>query len=221
MSTNTEPRPLRGLYAITPEQPGPGLTLTAQVEQALQGGARLVQYRDKSQDGPRRLQEARALLELCRRYGVPLIINDDLELAAVVGADGVHLGRDDPDPAQARERLGAAALIGVSCYDRLELALQAQAAGADYLAFGRFFPSLSKPQAVPANLEVLHRAREWIHLPLVAIGGITPQNGGPLVAAGADLLAVIQGLFGRPDIRATARSFASLFLPEVPHDSIP
>jgi len=221
MPSRTDPRPLRGLYAITPERPGPGLTLIAQVEQALQGGARLVQYRDKGHDGARRLREARALLQLCRGYRVPLIINDDLELAATVAADGVHLGRDDPDPLQARRRLGPQALIGVSCYDRLELAQRAQAAGADYVAFGRFFPSTSKPQAVPADPGLLRRARALLHLPLVAIGGITPENGGPLVAAGADLLAVIEALFGRGDIRAAAQSFAALLTPEAPHVPIP
>jgi len=214
MPSRTDPRPLCGLYAITPERRGPDLTLVAQVEQALQGGARLVQYRDKGRDRPRRLREACALLELCRDYRVPLIINDDLDLAATLAADGVHLGRDDPPVLEARRRLGPGALIGVSCYDRLHLAQRAQAEGADYVAFGRFFPSSSKPQATPADPGLLRHARTLLRLPIVAIGGITPENGGPLVVAGADLLAVIEALFGRGDIRAVAQSFTALFTPE-------
>lgn len=202
---------LRGLYAITPERPDPHSTLAEQVEQAILGGARIVQYRDKSEDARRRLAEARSLVEVCRRHGIPLIVNDDVELAAAAGADGVHLGRDDMEPAAARRRLCSGALIGVSCYNRLENAERAQALGADYVAFGRFFPSASKPGAVPADLELLCRARRILNLPIVAIGGISPQNGGPLVVAGADMLAVIEALFGRDDIRTAARAFAQLF----------
>ncbi len=201
---------LSGLYAITPEHPDPGAALPDQVEQAILGGARVVQYRDKSGDG-RRLAEACSLLGVCRRHGVPLIVNDNVELAAAIGADGIHLGRDDMEPAAARLRLGSGVLIGISCYNRLENAERAQALGADYVAFGRFFPSTSKPGAVPADLELLQRARATLRLPLVAIGGINPQNGGPLVAAGADMLAVIDALFGAADIRTTALAFAELF----------
>ncbi|HEB95880.1 MAG TPA: thiamine phosphate synthase [Sedimenticola thiotaurini] len=201
---------LRGLYAIT----DPGLAagdLAGRVESALLGGARAIQYRDKGDDGERRRHEARTLQALCRRFRVPLIVNDDLELARLIGADGVHLGRDDPDPARARALLGPDAVIGVSCYDRLELARAAAAAGADYVAFGRFFPSRSKPEAVPATADLLHRARDELSLPLVAIGGITPENGGPLVAAGASMLAVIHGVFGQPDVRAACQRFQPLF----------
>jgi len=207
---------LNGLYAITPEHPDPAHPLPEQVEQAILGGARVIQYRDKSGDPQRRLDQASALLSLCRRHGVPLIINDDVELAAAVGADGVHLGRDDPDPIAARERLGSDTLIGVSCYNRLENAARARELGADYIAFGRFFPSASKPQAVQARPELLQQARAFLQLPIVAIGGITPQNGAPLVAAGADMLAVIDALFGNTDIRTTAQAFAQLFSQENP-----
>lgn len=202
---------LRGLYAITPARSRPGRPLTELVEDALTGGARIVQYRDKSADASRRLAEAGALLTLCRRAGALLIINDDLELTAAIRADGVHLGRDDADPRQARERLGPDALIGISCYNRFERALKARELGADYAAFGRFFPSGTKPDAVQASPELLLRARRELNLPLVAIGGITPENGGPLIAAGADMLAVVNGVFAAPDTRAAARAFTELF----------
>lgn len=202
---------LHGLYAITDRRLATGLQLADQVARALAGGARVIQYRDKGADQERRRREATALLRLCRQAGVPLIINDDLELAYQIGADGIHLGRDDPDPAAARARLGADALIGISCYNRLPLARQAQDAGADYIAFGRFFPSSSKPDAVPADPALLQEARRQLSIPIVAIGGITPENGGPLVAAGADMLAVIQGIFGQPDIQTACQRFLPLF----------
>ncbi|HHH40368.1 MAG TPA: thiamine phosphate synthase [Sedimenticola sp.] len=207
----TRQQRLRGLYVITGARHPAHGTLLEQVDAALAGGARLVQYRDKGDDRARRRREAGDLLRLCRTRGVPLIINDDLALAVESGADGVHLGRDDPALAEARRRLGPGALIGVSCYDRFELALAAQAGGADYVAFGRFFPSRSKPQAVQAEIGLLQRARRELQVPVVAIGGITPENGGPLIAAGADMLAVIDGVFGQPDIHAASRRFARLF----------
>jgi thiamine-phosphate pyrophosphorylase len=211
MTIHRSEPPLRGLYAITPESRQPRRPLAFMVEQAILGGARLVQYRDKGTDTQRRLDEATAMVALCRHHRVPLIINDDVELAAAVGADGVHLGKDDMAPEQARRRIGAAALIGVSCYDRLENAERAAGSGADYLAFGRFFPSASKPQAVAADPQLLRLARTRFALPLVAIGGISPQNGGPLINAGADLLAAIEAVFGSSDIRAASRAFAQLF----------
>lgn len=210
MPSDPPPRPLRGLYLITPPEPLRGTTLIGAVAEALAGGAALVQYRDKGSESGRRRAEADALLRLCHQWGVPLIINDDLGLALAVGADGVHLGRDDPDPRSARALLGPGALIGVSCYNDWERAITAAQEGADYLAFGRFFPSTSKPGAVPADPALLGRA-QGLGLPLVAIGGITPENGGTLVAAGADMLAVIQGVFGRSDIRSTCRAFSRLF----------
>lgn len=203
--------PLYGLYAITDAALTPGDALIPAVAAALRGGARMVQYRDKGTDTRRRADEAAALAALCARHGALLIVNDDVELAAAVGAAGVHLGRDDPDLHAARARLGRAAIIGVSCYNQLTRAEAAAAAGADYVAFGRFFPSRTKPDALAATPDLLAAARRALDLPLVAIGGITPDNGAQLLAAGADLLAVIHGVFGQPDIETAARRFAALF----------
>lgn len=202
---------LHGLYAITDPALCPDKTLQAQVAQALAGGCRVLQYRDKRADHARRHSLAAGLAALCRRHQALLIINDDIALAREVGAQGVHLGRDDADPAAAKAQLGGQAIIGVSCYNRLDLALAAAGAGVDYIAFGRFFPSLTKPNAVQATPELLRLARASIDLPLVAIGGITPENGGPLIEAGADMLAVVHGVFGQPDIRAACRRLSELF----------
>jgi thiamine-phosphate pyrophosphorylase len=158
--------------------------------------------------------EAEALKRLTERYQALLIVNDDVELAYQCGADGVHLGRDDTSFLEARQRLGTKAIIGVSCYNRLELALQAARLGADYVAFGRFFSSRSKPEAVQAEAELLRQARQQLDLPLVAIGGITPENGRQLIEAGADMLAVIHAVFGLPDIRQACAQFQTIFLPE-------
>jgi thiamine-phosphate pyrophosphorylase len=199
---------LTGLYAITDSGQR---DLARQVELALKGGVHILQYRDKSPDQTRRLAQAKELLNLCRQHHAIFIINDDVELAAAVNADGVHLGRDDQNIESARTRLGKAAIIGVSCYNRLDLAKTAQDAGADYVAFGRFFPSSTKPEAIQAGIALLEQAKQALRIPIVAIGGITPENGGPLLQAGADMLAVIQGLFGQPDIRATAEQFNQQF----------
>ncbi len=202
---------LRGLYAVTDAALTPGDRLVAAVREAVAGGAAVVQYRDKSADLRRRFEEVKALLAVCRPAGVPLIVNDDVELAAESGADGVHLGRDDGAIAPARARLGADALIGISCYNELDRAIDAATEGADYVAFGSCFPSTVKPDAVRADAALFTAARRRLDLPLVAIGGITPENGASLVAAGADCLAVISGLFGTDDIRAAAAGFAALF----------
>lgn len=207
---------LRGLYAITDPQLCPDRSLVQQVAQALAGGCRVVQFRDKRNEPARRRTLAGELLSLCQQHQALLLINDDVSLAREIGADGVHLGKDDPDPAAARARLGGEAIIGVSCYNRLELALDAASQGVDYVAFGRFFPSLSKPGAVQAHPDLLRRAREAIELPLVAIGGITPENGAPLIEAGADMLAVIHGVFGQPDIETASRRLCGLFAPGAP-----
>jgi thiamine-phosphate pyrophosphorylase len=201
----------RGLYAITDTLLIPDERLAMTVEQALLGGARLLQYRDKSADAGRRRAQAQALNILCRRHGAPLIINDDVELAAEVGAAGAHIGQDDPAFATARHRLGENAMIGVSCYNRLELALAAEQAGADYVAFGAFFPSPTKSTEIRASVALLREARAVLSIPIVAIGGITPENAPPLLEAGADALAVISGVFAQPDIQSAAARYAALF----------
>lgn len=196
-----------GLYAITN---GPRADLIEVCAAMLEGGARLLQYRDKTTDTARRLDEATAIAALCARHRIPLIVNDDIELAAAVGAAGVHLGEDDADIAAARARLGAGAIIGASCYDSLERARDRAAAGADYLAFGAFHASPTKPHARNATPALLREAKAF-GLPLVAIGGITPANGAALIDAGANYLAVISAVFGTADVRAAARKFGSLF----------
>jgi thiamine-phosphate pyrophosphorylase len=199
--------PARGLYAITD---GPRADLVGACTAALEGGAAVLQYRDKTSDHACRRDEARALAALCTRHRMPLIVNDDVELAAGIGAAGVHLGEHDADIAAARSRLGNGAIIGVSCYDSLERARDLAAAGADYLAFGAFFPSPTKPQARRATPDLLRAARAF-GKPLVAIGGITPDNAADLIAAGADFVAVVSGVFGQPDVTDAARRYASLF----------
>ena len=203
---------LRGLYAITPTDLclEPTRLLTA-VSAALSGGARLVQYRDKSRDVTRRLESAREVVALCARHGAKLIVNDDVELAAAVQAHGVHLGLDDAPLTDARARLGPTAIIGVTCQDSLERARAASEGGADYLAFGAFFPSRTKPNARRASLELLREARINTSLPICAIGGITADNAATVIEAGADLIAVVEGVFGAPDIEAAARAFARCF----------
>lgn len=199
--------PGRGLYVITD---GPRPDLLEAVKQTLDGGARLVQYRDKTHEPNRRHVEASTLLTLCREYAVPLIINDDIALAHAVGADGVHLGEADESIANARETLGANAIVGVSCYDSLERAHEAARQGASYIAFGAFFASPTKPLARRANIDLLQRSAT-LGIPRVAIGGITPDNGASLVAAGAEYLAVISAVFGAPDIHAAAQRFTQLY----------
>lgn len=202
---------LHGLYAITDPCAGSGQVLLDKVDAALRGGARVLQYRDKTTDRQRRRREAEALRQLCEDHHALLIINDDLELAEAVAAHGVHIGRDDAALHQARQRLGAEAIIGVSCYNQLALARDAVQGGADYVAFGRFFPSTSKPDAVQADPQLLVQARTELQVPVVAIGGITPENGRSLIEHGADALAVIQGIFAQTDIEGAARQLASLF----------
>lgn len=158
-----------------------------------------------------RLRQAQALARCCRDGGVIFLVNDDVALARESGADGVHLGREDMSLEAARAQLGADKLIGVSCYNELERALTAEKQGADYVAFGSFFPSRTKPQAVRATLDLLREARRQLKLPIVAIGGITPENGAELIRNGADMLAVIEGVFGQPDVCTAARQYANLF----------
>ena len=190
---------LRGLYAISPESPD----MLARAERALQGGVALLQYRSKRRD----IGEAREVLRLARHHGVPLIVNDDLELAVDIGADGAHLGRDDGDLRTARRRLGSR-ILGASCYNDPALARAAIAAGADYVAFGSVYASPTKPNAVRAPLSLFAN-----DLPAAkcAIGGITLHNAPALIEAGADLLAVLSDLFDAPDITERARQYARLF----------
>jgi thiamine-phosphate pyrophosphorylase len=184
--------------------------LVEAVAAAIAGGARIVQYRDKSGDSDRRLVEASALRALTLAHNVVFLINDDVALAQAVAADGVHLGREDGAITSARMALGDEAIIGASCYNDFALAEQAVLAGADYVAFGAFYPSKTKPQAVPATPALLARARAELALPLCAIGGITVENAPPLLAAGVDMLAVISAVFAAPNIAAAAQDFAAL-----------
>jgi thiamine-phosphate pyrophosphorylase len=203
---------LRGLYAITDSQLLAGRFLS-HVEAALEGGVCLLQYRDKGDDAARRLREAEALMKLCECYGTQLIINDDAELAARLGV-GVHLGQTDGPLTPARALLGRQAIIGSTCHASLELAAQAASEGASYVAFGRFFNSVTKPGAPAANVDLLEQARAQVKLPIAVIGGITLDNAAPLVAHGADLLAVIHGLFGddsAQEVTRRARAFNALF----------
>ena len=200
----------KGLYAITPDGLS-GERLIEQVGAALRGGATLVQYRDKQRDLRQQGEIAQALRALCRQHGARLIINDSLPLALAVDADGVHLGGSDGDLTAARRALGAGKLLGASCYADFELARQAVAAGADYVAFGAVYPSPTKPHAPRAPLSLFARCRAELGVTSCAIGGITAANGAALVAAGADLLAVITDLFEAPDVTARAADFAQLF----------
>ncbi len=200
--------PAHGLYAITQTHNKSGDTIINEVEAAIKGGAVIVQYRDKNPTDA--LFLAIELAKICHKHKVPLIINDDVELAASAGADGVHIGKEDGAIAHARKRLGSDAIIGVSCYNFVEQALDAQNQGATYVAFGRFFPSSSKPLAAPAKIETLQQAKLALKIPIVAIGGILLENGAELLAAGADLLAVIGGLFdSQPE--QSARAYQALF----------
>lgn len=206
----TLPLPTQGLYAITSDSLSDEALLAA-VAAALQGGVALLQYRDKMRALPAKQALAGRLRELCHQRGVPLIVNDDIALASAVNADGVHLGRDDASIAAARAKLGAGAIIGVSCYNSLDLARQAQAMGASYAAFGRFYTSSTKPLASPASVETLRQAKAELSIPLAAIGGVTPANGAVLQAVGASFLCAVEGVFGQPDPRQAARAYDALF----------
>ena len=210
MNAPAVPRPplRRGLYLLTPDEPDTA-RLLLRVAQVL-GEAALLQYRNKDADPGLRLEQAAALLPLCRAAGVPMLVNDDPELAARVNADGVHVGEDDGGVAQARAAVGADAIVGASCYDDIARARAACAAGADYVAFGAFFPTATKATRRRASTALLRQARP-LGVPLVAIGGITPGNAPALVAAGADLVAAIAGVFEAPDPPAAARAYRAAF----------
>jgi thiamine-phosphate pyrophosphorylase len=201
---------VRGLYAVTPDMMDTE-TLVRRVTAALEGGAALVQYRNKSAPESLKREQAARLQVVCTHYGVPLVVNDSPALAAAVGARGLHLGRDDGPVAEARRHVGVDTLIGVSCYDSLERAQTAVANGADYVAFGAAYPSKVKPNAVRADRALFVEARRRYRVPIVAIGGITLDNAAALLACGVDAVAVISAVFDAPDITDAARSFNALF----------
>lgn len=203
-------RVIRGLYAVTPDS-GDTAELCRLVEKALVGGASAVQYRSKNASAGLRLEQAGQLAQLCRRHGALFIVNDDPELAARVDADGVHLGAEDASIESARVRLGRNKMVGISCYNDLQLAIRAQEAGADYVAFGSFFASAVKPGAVRAPIELLARAKSVLAVPVVAIGGINEENAPWLVQAGADGIAVISALFAARDVQAAAKRLSGIF----------
>ncbi len=202
-------KPISGLYALTPDTPSLD-QIEAGVAACLAGGARIVQYRNKQADAPHR-QIALGIGALCRQHNATFIINDDVALAIATNADGVHLGKDDGDIASARRQLGNNKIIGLSCYGDLQRALEAEQQGADYIAFGSMFPSSTKPGAPRATLELLNEAQHRLHIPIVAIGGITLQNAASVIHAGADAIAVINAVFAAPDVRRAAQQFSELF----------
>lgn len=205
---------IHGLYAITDPALIPDRQLLPAAEAALRGGARLLQYRDKTATPAQRRHRASQLQTLCRQYGALFLVNDDPALAADIEADGVHIGQSDGGIARARQRLGPGKIIGVTCHGDLTLAEQAAEGGADYVAFGRFFPSRTKPQAPPADPAILDQARQRLTIPLVAIGGIDSDNGGQLLERGADALAVIHALFSDPapdQVERAAQQLSALF----------
>jgi len=201
---------IKGLYAITPDEQDTDI-LFAKVEAALQGGIGILQYRNKLADHKLKTQQARALLPLCRQYQVPFIINDSIKLCLTLDADGVHLGADDGNLAEARARLGNSKILGASCYNRFDLAVSAQQLGADYVAFGACFASSTKPNAPVAGLHLFTQAKAELHVPAVAIGGITLENAPLAIAAGASSVAVINAIFNADDVKLTSQQFTKLF----------
>ena len=201
---------LKGIYAITdPELMGKDLL--SMTQQAISGGINILQYRNKLAKPDQQMQEATILAQLCKEHAVTFIVNDNVELALQVDADGVHLGQTDTSITLARNQLGENKVIGVSCNNKIELALKAQQHGADYVAFGRFYNSLTKPGAPQAELSLLVEARQKLTVPIVAIGGISHESAQLLLKQGADMLAVIHGIFGQPDIQKASRQFVEIF----------
>ena len=202
---------LKGLYAITDERLITEERFSEVIEAALQGGASIIQYRDKSDDHQKRIQQATSLRELCTEYDAICIINDDIELAKTVDADGVHLGQDDTALVNARSSLGEDAIIGISCYNDIELALTAEKNSADYVAFGTMFSSPTKPDAVTAGPDIISQAKKQLSVPVCAIGGITDENIHQLVQQQSDMAAVISSLFAADDIKHRARLLSQHF----------
>ena len=211
MKTPNPIKPVAGLYVITDTQLMNQHNLIKMVEEALKGGAKWVQFRDKISDKSTKIELASRLKQLCQNYQAWLIINDDIQLAKSINAHGVHIGKDDADISIARKILGPQAIIGVSCYNDLNLAKKMQTLGANYIAFGRFFASKTKPNAPQANIETLTLAKQQLNIPIVAIGGITTNNAQQLIDAGADSLAVIQGVFAQPNIQEQSHAIQNLF----------
>ena len=203
-------RALRGLYAVTPEEPDTG-RLLARAQAVLAGRPALLQYRNKGADAGLRREQAQALRDACRVAGVPFIVNDDLALALEIDADGAHLGREDGPPAEARAALGAQRILGLTCYADWSRATEGAAVGADYIAFGAMFPSMTKPHAPPAPFALIGRAQCELGLPVAAIGGITLDNAAQVIAAGAELIAVVSDVFSAPDPAARALAYRALF----------
>ena len=199
-----------GLYAITPDEADTGLLL-AKVEAALQGGISVLQYRNKQASCDLQAQQARAILPLCKQYRVPFIINDSIELCLTLDADGVHIGADDGNIAEVKAMLGVNKILGASCYNRFDLALTAQQAGATYVAFGACFASSTKPHAPVASIDLFKQAKAQLHIPAVAIGGITLENVPSVIQAGANSIAVINAIFNADDVKLAAQQFARLF----------
>jgi thiamine-phosphate pyrophosphorylase len=204
---------LHGLYAITDQNLIPGNEFAQRVEAALRGGARILQYRDKSSETQKRLSQARCCRRLCRQYDATFIMNDDIDLCLAVEADGIHLGRHDNAIMDARKQLGDDAIIGISCYNDIDRAIDAQQAGADYVAFGTMFSSVTKPNAVIAGPDIIPAAKQHVRLPVCTIGGIETGNAGTLIEKGADMIAVISSLFAADDIEKTAQRLAENFAP--------
>jgi thiamine-phosphate pyrophosphorylase len=206
---------IAGLYALTPDLLDSD-ELLARVTAAIDGGASAIQYRNKIASPPLRRAQALALRDLCSARSVTFIVNDEVDLAYAVDADGVHVGRDDAPVARARRRLGHAAIVGASCYDSLDRAAAAVDAGADYVAFGSFFASATKPAAARAKPALLTAAKARLRVPLVAIGGITLAHAPALIAAGADALAIVSAVFDAPDVREAAKAFSETFAAQTP-----
>ena len=201
---------LRGLYAVSPDRSDTA-RLLAEVGAAIQGGCRILQYRNKPAERTLKIEQVALLAKICKSAGVCFIVNDEIDLALEAGADGVHLGAEDGDPAAARKRLGADRILGVSCYNDPARVNSAVCAGASYVALGAMFPSGTKPAAVRASLELLRSVKAECPVPVVTIGGITLANAPSLIAAGADMVAVVSNLFEAPDIRVQALAFQNLF----------
>ena len=202
---------LCGLYALTNPEAFAKYGCEETIRQLINGGARIIQYRDKTSASETGRKIATQIKKLCSKAAVIFIVNDDIELALAVAADGVHLGKKDAEVETARRLLGEDKIIGVSCYNQIDLARNAEQAGANYVAFGSFYPSVTKPDAVTVDTKLLTQARQELSIPICAIGGITGNNAQTLINAGADMLAVITDLYKNPDIRQNAEILSVLF----------